>query len=526
MELDTAMTPMAPGVVDLLAGTADSGVAREAGNAIASALLDAVTGVGKGFGVLGPLPSATRLSLAEAGHQVYDVGDPAAGSGIEDGSLDVLIVTDPGTATDPLAVLAYARRVLRPEAKLCVAGVFCRRTTKEGPSPTPLLETWTPLAERGGFVAASPRELSSQVLAWLDRIAAATEKEKEERHLAVAALRERIAEGRDGFFVLQFTVSTGPRWTVARAGVQDFAELSGLFENVFGHSQSPAMWAWKYGDGSGHNLIVRRDGVIVAHCGGVVRRLSYFGRPCLGVALCDVMVTAAERGVLTRKGAIFQVTAAFLELFVGYGRPYLVAFGFPTWRSNQLGVRLGMYRCATRMTELAWRPARAWAHLTTRVRALQPELDGAVVDALWAQMRGDLSEAVAGVRDWAYVRRRYLEHPEFRYQLFLVSRRFGGRPCGVLILRFDGQRCELLDLVGPLGAIPLLVSQARGIAARMGAKELFTWVSVEFAEHFSGGRPQQRTSDLVVPANAWTPGPAAEEVDGRMWLTSGDTDFR
>jgi hypothetical protein len=512
--------PVGADVMGVLAAMTEGEAAGEVGDVLAAALLDGFEADVGDVAVIGALPERTAEALARAGYRV--VGETADAR-----SLDALIVADPGAVADPLAVLDHARGVLRAGGRLCLFGLFRRQPVPDGTLSAPLLQTSTALIERGGVALTVQRDLSSQVESWLARFAA------EDRPLgdqaqrrAAAAAAEMLARGRDGFYLLLFEMKGAPRWTVTHTGSGDQEALEQLFEEVFGHRQSPAMWAWKYGEGGGHSLIARRDGAVVAHCGGMVRRVSYLGRPRHAIQMCDMMVAPAERGVLTRKGALFQVTATFIELYIGYGRPCLFAMGFPTSRHTQLGERLGLYRSATRMAELAWQPGGGRPHLASRVRELQTDVDGAAVDGLWARMRADLSAAVVVERDWAYVRQRYLAHPQVDYRLFLVSGRLGGTPLGLIVLRFDDQRCELLDFVGPLDAIPLLVSHARRIAGRGGASELFAWVSLGYADRFIGTRPQQRGADLVVPVSAWTPSPSAEELGGRMWLMSGDTDFR
>ena len=55
--------------------------------------------------------------------------------------------------------------------------------------------------------------------------------------------------------------------------------------SIFGHEMSPEHWQWKYGDGRGEAIGVWEDGALIAHYGGVARRI---------VALCA--------GALERRG--------------------------------------------------------------------------------------------------------------------------------------------------------------------------------------------------------------------------------
>jgi hypothetical protein len=124
------------------------------------------------------------------------------------------------------------------------------------------------------------------------------------------------------------------------------------------------------------------------------------------------------------------------------------------------------------------------------------------------------------------VQHRYLDHPHQHYQIARVKNRFGGRTRGVMILRYDPQGCELVDLITPLNDIPLLITHARRLAGAHGATRLFCRITENFADNFAitGGTPH--TVNIRIPTNIWSTGPSPKTLKGHWWLMSGDMDFR
>lgn len=319
-----------------------------------------------------------------------------------------------------------------------------------------------------------------------------------------------------------------PRWRLTHLTPDALDAFCALFQVVFGHTMRPPLWHWKYGNDRGCSVAAYRDGRLVAHYGGSRRLVAIFGRMATAVQICDAMVDPAERAVMTKTGVMYQVTATFLEIYQGLeGIP--LAFGFPNRRAMGLGERLGLYAEVGALCEVRWAALHDRPRLLTRVRYLDRHhaRDRQAVDRLWAAMRRDLTDAVAVVRDWAYLCYRYAEHPERHYEILLVSSRVTLRPLGVLVLRIEENAVELLDLVAPLKHIPVLIDQARRLAGRWGKETLYCWITRQYAGRF-GRTPGALVKDLDIriPTNAWvhqdlTPA----QLYDRWWLTSGDTDF-
>ncbi len=314
-----------------------------------------------------------------------------------------------------------------------------------------------------------------------------------------------------------------PRWRVGHVLSGDFAEISDLFQQVFGHPLSRALWDWKYASGRGNAVLARKHtGELVAHYGGMYRDIVLGGKPERVAQICDVMVHSHERGVLTRQGPFFLMASSWPEVYGPLG------FGFPTRRAMGVAEKLGLYTQVGQMAEVHWPPAAARLRLGTRVRTLAREsaADQALVQPLWDAMARDLKSAAVGVKNWQFLERRYFSHPQNSYDVLLVAGRLTGKPLGVMVLRRLGDACELLDVIGPLSSLALLIDQARRMTRRWALPHLHCWITTQHAQRFVDCGGTQKALDLSIPASSWTRNPRSEVFKDKWWLMAGDTDFR
>lgn len=317
-----------------------------------------------------------------------------------------------------------------------------------------------------------------------------------------------------------------PRWRLAWATRGERVQWMRLFRKAFGDDMPDALWDWKYpGDGP-VGTAVYRDDEMVAFYGGMSRRIRYLGTEAMAVQIGDVMVSPSERGVMTRSGPFQMAAATFLEQRIGFGRPFLLGFGFPTSKAMRLAERLSLYAQVDSLVELRWPAAgrtRSWHTSARSVTAREL----AVVDTLWSEMADALHDAIIGVRDAAAITRRYLEHPAHRYHVLLVRQRLVRTPLGVVILRDRVEEgVEVVDFVAPPERFPALLDVARRFAHRLGRESTFAWITASHASALEVADAQRMPLGLAIPANVWSPGPGAEELRDRWWLMAGDTDFR
>jgi hypothetical protein len=318
-----------------------------------------------------------------------------------------------------------------------------------------------------------------------------------------------------------------PRWRLTNVNSANLGDFLNLFSDVFGHAMSPGLWYWKYAEGRGFGVAAWRHNRMVAHYGGNLRSVMAFGQRIRAVQVCDAMVEPRERAVMTKTGVMFQVTAAFLELFQGLGGIPL-AFGFPNRRAMRLGERLGHYAEVGELRELRWNALGKSPNLGSRVRMLNAEAlgDQQVIDRLWAEMASDLVDAVVGLRDWIFIKHRYVNHPERCYRLVLVTSRWTGTPLGLLVLHQEEERLALTDFIAPVKAIPVLVMQARRLAGLWGCTSVYFWISRQNVDRFSTQDMEVVDIGVSIPTNSWVPQPyTPAQLRDHWWLTLGDTDF-
>jgi hypothetical protein len=289
----------------------------------------------------------------------------------------------------------------------------------------------------------------------------------------------------------------------------------------------PRLWRWKYRDADPLGVGVWQGDRLVAFYGGMPRDVLVRGRAASAVQIGDVMVEPSQRGVMTRSGP-FQIAAStFLERRIGHGRPHLLGFGFPTVKALQVAQRLGLYAEVDQITQLTWSARASWRHRIGMRLADATQADAPIVDRLWGQMARDFAGSIIGVRNWKYVEARYLRHPTVEYRCLLLKGMFGGAAHALIVLRaLEDRQAELVDIVGPRASFEAAVSGARRWAADQGAARVRAWITASHAGELDLQSPEATPLGLVVPTNAWSPGPAVDEVRGHWWLMAGDTDFR
>jgi hypothetical protein len=328
------------------------------------------------------------------------------------------------------------------------------------------------------------------------------------------------------YLLLQFRKHTKPRWRIGLARKEDSEGLGELFQESFNDSISQDLWSWKYASQPVMNVIAIRNDQVVAHYGGIKRKIHFQNKIIDGVQISDVMVSPKERGILTRKGAFFRVAAAFPEYFVGYAASTLIGYGFPNMRHMRIAETMKLYSEVGRIEELSWDPSQALPDKLTGCREIDFENDQQQIDDLWTKMAADLSDALICVRNASYLQKRYLQHPHNKYQLLFIYRRVFGAPLGIAVVhQINAESCRLIDLISPLKNLTKVINKTKLHAKNLGCKELVGWGSEQTVKHLNQTHPERRQTDICIPTSIWTDGPSPETLKGKWWLMYGDTDF-
>ncbi|MFN3594966.1 MAG: GNAT family N-acetyltransferase [Thiobacillaceae bacterium] len=344
-------------------------------------------------------------------------------------------------------------------------------------------------------------------------------------------------------------------------------QVEALFAQAFGAPPPPGWYQWKYGrDGLQGRAVGLWDesGRLIAHYAGFPRPLLWYGRPLAGIQIGDVMVAPHLRGLLSRRGPFFQVCSAFFTHWVGKGRPYALAFGFPHARAIRLGVSLGLYEVAGQMTAIAW-PAEhrrlplGWRYEVLTGIATPPRVmnvarpvpsplapppagegrfksryatftpNGATSRLIrlaaraWQNQAAQSQKHILGVRDADYLLRRYLRRPDVHYH-YLSCRRWVYGQNAVAILKHEGQSVRWLDFIGPDSALPATVAAVCCHAAQAGLDRIEAWASQKSLATFQalGAAVGDVAAHIALAARSDC---RHEAILRDGWWLAGDTDF-
>ena len=503
--------------------------------------------VAKGYDVTGINPDPAQVAVARARfgadlplvEATYEGWTPPPDAE----PFDVILFQESAQYVGSLEIFDRALDLLKPGGAVVILDEFAIQRTLLTPEPLHLYGHIVALAERLGFTKEVEQDFSTMAVHTVDAMLEMTRRHRAtlEGELGVPgamldaldasnrAYQSAYAEGRFGYRLLVLRRSVEKGWRMRRITPELFPAFAELFRETFGHDMSLEHWLWKYGDNRGHGLGIWIDGQLAIHYGGISRPTLAFGHPTRLSLSGDLMARKGSQRSLGRQGPFFASAATMQEIYSGFGTEHLVAAGFPNAKAMRGPRLLGLYSEATdRVMELHW-PAIADSSPPAARRLTDPGDAEArrQVDALWGQMAADLSAEVVAIRDWDSLVQRFLRHPEKVYELHLVHGPAEADALGLVVLRRTAEDAmELLDLVGPLAAMPTLVEAARRIAGAAGARDLWGWFAETcVATRIAGPDCELRDIQVETPTTAWRPGIPAEEMRGRVWLTGGDADF-
>lgn len=314
----------------------------------------------------------------------------------------------------------------------------------------------------------------------------------------------------------------GLRW----ATPEDHPALLALFERAFGGCIERDLWAWKYPAGTQQSLLAEKDGLVVAHYGGLPRRMMGRGKPLNCLQISDIMVDPKARGVLTRNGVFAQISNEFTNTLTAPAGQHDFVYGFPSPRASKLGEMLGMYAPLDTLLQLSWpsRPSRPSGPAWRRSKPLPLSALAKAGDALWDRQK-ELGESfLITVRDKAWLEQRYVQHPGHEYRALAQQPFWQRTPSAALIYRAHAHALEIIDMVGQPSAYQRLVQDLCYHAAQMDKASVFAWVTTATEPWL----PSAQERETLLPVNIAGTNKAHWQAcfQGRSWLTAGDTDYR
>lgn len=311
----------------------------------------------------------------------------------------------------------------------------------------------------------------------------------------------------------------------------DDAQLHALFQEVFRTDISPALLAWKYDEGRGQRHGVFSDeGRLLAHCGLTFRHARVEGESRRVAQLGDLMATRSKPGGLTRGASVFHhLIAHVYDNVQDAQNPDAVTYGFPSGRAMRLGEQLGLAVSIGVMNELLLAPQPAPGAFGWRAQPVT-QFDARfdrLADRLWQRMAADFRSEVLCVRDAAFLRYRYVQHPQQRYEAWRLTN-WWGRDQALVFGKRDGAIFEVLDVVAARADIPKAMDALRRQAGAWPGIESFRlWLTDRHAQLFAampGCASSELQFRLVVNFNS--SGGNLNRFEGKWWLTGGDTDYR
>lgn len=341
--------------------------------------------------------------------------------------------------------------------------------------------------------------------------------------------RRKYTTGHYGYTALCFRAAEpSSRWIAADIPLSHSQEMLSLFREVFNQDLGEPMRHWKYAPEQSHAFGVwNREGKLVAHYGGFVRILSMFGKITPALQIGDVMVHPSERAVMTKHGAFFLAASSFFDQYVGKGKLYSMAFGFPNRRAIKIGQRLNLYASVERIFKRNWSVEGADLPFWLAIEPLfdQPHWSEAA-DRLWQIMQKNTADFILVCRDSAYLSYRFQKRPDGNYLVFLIRNRFTKYPKCIVIMKKNNDSLDWLDFVGPRSTIPLATTVARHLARKFGALKVSTWLTGCMLKDFSSGDSKTEETDVEIAQSDWNLSQGLSDTTrGYWWLMYGDTDF-
>ncbi|MDH3690787.1 MAG: GNAT family N-acetyltransferase [Gammaproteobacteria bacterium] len=334
----------------------------------------------------------------------------------------------------------------------------------------------------------------------------------QKHHLAYRLLLFRHRGPRSGFYIRPYQEG-------------DELAINQLFKIVF-ESDHSDLWWWKFrsrGERS-YAMLAFRDRELVAQYTGLSREFVENGEKISGVHICDVMVHPKARSQMKLDGAFASVAKTFLERNVGVGRRFQLAYGFPNRRVLRLAVKLGLYEPVTPM--LSWTREELRLHQTGvwRMKLLSPpDLDR--LDKLWSKMAKDFKDGIIGVRNSAYMKWRYQDHPQNEYLFLGLANRFLGTVTAVAVVRVLEDRALIVDAICEKKRFCRLVQLVEDYLGRQAVRRIELLLSRGFKYLMNNSGFDYTETEIIIPRYRLMDLYPVQQIEDKLFLMIGDSDL-
>lgn len=492
----------------------------------------------------------TRQTLLDGGTaaQITQADFAQYWQSMEGGSFDVIVLQNSFRYFPPALVFAAAMHLLAPAGRLIISEEFIvEQEAQRKPRELPVLDYTLAEAERNGLQLSRRMDLTAGVTGFMqdfcDRlqqqagelIADQVVSEADWQRLLPFMQSDLSAmkEGRRTHQLLQYDMPVYDpdkvplRPLIIPAEFKSSEDYAALFEACFDTPFCPKLWQWKYGEGRGASIAASKGNRVVAHYGGMIRAIEYFGVRESAVQIGDVMVLPQERGFFSRSGLFFRTAAAMLEEYAGYSAKHLLGFGFPNIKAMHVAQRLKLYQKTDDLVSLTLdsltESDNGADEAVQSVKVGQWEsINDHLLDQLWERMKESLLDSIVGVRDADYLRFRYQQRPGQTYHLLIVDEK--GKTPGVVIYRGHGEQDMVMDVIAAANDVAAVLEAAMQYRKEQG-REMFYWLTRGQLRRIKTENFLIADTAIQIPCNAWSRGPARDVLKEAWWLTAGDTDF-
>lgn len=314
--------------------------------------------------------------------------------------------------------------------------------------------------------------------------------------------------------------------TLRQLPATELALIQPLFAAVFDAPISSAMLEWKYGGGRGACWTGWQDDVLLVHCGVCRRDVLLQGEPLVASQLVDLMAAPKAAGLSRRNAPFTMLMQHILAQLPCPANPEGVAFGFPSARAMRLGELAGVYCAVDHWMALEFGARRVRLGPQVNEILVWGSHETCAVNALWRRMQLDLAAHAVGVRDMDYLRHRYLQRPDRRYQMLLVESRWRRLPLGLVVVGPGTADAELLDVIGAWADLPDVLLAVRCWLHTQGRSRLTLSLTSHFAAELAELADGCSPTQFRIMANPLSPEGTLRRLQQHWWLTGGDTDYR
>lgn len=318
-------------------------------------------------------------------------------------------------------------------------------------------------------------------------------------------------------------------YTTRFATAADAEAICRLFEKVFKEKMTLAHWRWKYERELSRAIVVYRDEQLVAHYGGVGTKILLEGKTSTAMQVTDLMVDPQARNAVRSNSPFYLSAKKFLEGFVGFDKPFLLGYGFPSDRAMDLSEKLGLFTPVGNMWEARWSVKQDQTLNVKNIITLDKnnfQKYEAKINSLWHKFSHHFSNHFICDKNADYFKWRFLFHPSKKYSIHIVPGRLTKVPKAIFVLRHDqNKKSMLMDILCSSLDLENIIKLALVMSAHKGSSEVIAWHSDSFKKVFSVLSSVQEPLAIKIPANIGSVGLDPELQKNKWWFMPGDTDY-